>query len=398
MEELNAVLFHLLMAPLPQLILTSAATLIITYTLLRLLRVGDSRIRSGFYIITLLTPLLVYIFFTPKIWIMRPVFTGSLVDGITVVVSRTEEIVSINYVGLICITGLIFGAVTMAISYLFGVSIVKRCQGVMDVTKDDEPRLYDVVEKLSKKIGVPTPKVGLTENLQPNAFTVGCGENSMVIFSSGLLSTLNHAELEAVVAHELAHIKNRDFHIMAIASALKVMAFFNPAAFLSASMLAREREFLADEVGASATQRKGAFKSALTKIASTKIPSSQSILSNLVAGLFVYSQISPFKSAFTTHPSLDTRLDRIGHGRIGTTMDKYKAVIIAAVLVASIAMLSSYIMQPMSLVDMFLGRSPVFASHVMGLRPPPFNDPQFLSVNNALGKPGEAMIYTITPR
>ncbi len=378
----NEVVMQLLTAPFPQMLLTSIATLIISYLLLTLTRIKDPKIRSFFYSLTLLTPIIVYMFYTPSIWIMRPLIERSLIDGSAMIFSQMgpvvlnsvtgvmmappafttqmmkEEIVGVNYTGVICIIGIVFGIVTLAASYLFGVRIVKRCQGVMDVTVEDEPRLFKSVEKLALKVGVVVPKIGLTENLQPNAFTIGYGDNAMVVFSSGLLSTLNQVELEAVIAHELAHIKNRDFHLMAIVSSLKVVSFFNPASYISASMLAREREYLADNVGSRVTGKKNILKRALIKIASSSTPQRRAIIPDLISGLFIYSQIGSLKAAFTSHPSLDMRLDRIDRGGIGTRRDKYKAALVALLLVGSLAMLSSYIVQPMHLVEVFFKFGP----------------------------------------
>ena len=378
----NELVMQLLTAPFPQMLLTSIATLIISYLLLNLTKIKDPRIRGFFYSLTLIAPIAVYLLYTPSIWVMRPVIEHGSIDGSAVIISQAgkivgdgvngfvtaspafstvmlgEEIAGVNYTGLLCIIGLVFGAATLAVSYLFGVRIVKRCQGVMDVTAEDEPRLFKSVEKLASRVGVATPRIGLTENLQPNAFTIGYGDNAMVVFSSGLISTLNQVELEAVIAHELAHIKNRDFHLMTIVSSLKVVAFFNPASYLSASMLAREREYLADDIGSKATGRKNTLKRALIKIASTSVPQRRAIIPDLVSGLFIYSQIGSLKAAFTSHPSLDMRLDRIGHGGAGAKSDKYKAALVALMLVGSLAMLSSYILQPMHLVEMFFRFGP----------------------------------------
>lgn len=386
----NEILMQLFTAPFPQMMLSSIATLVISYLALTLTKIKDPKIRGFFYSLTLLAPILVYLFYMPSIWVMRPVIQHGIVEGSSRVISQVgtgveggiagfamaapgfstvilgEEIAGVNYTGLLCVIGLAFGIVTLAVSYLFGVRIVKRCQGVIDVTAEDEPRLYKSVEKFASRVGVPTPKIGLTENLQSNAFTIGYGDNTMVVFSSGLISALNQVELEAVIAHELAHVKNRDFHLMAIVSSLKVVSFFNPASYLSASMLAREREYLADDVGSKATGKRNTLKKALMKIAATSVPQRHAIIPDLVSGLFIYSQIGSLKAAFTSHPSLDMRLDRIGHGGGGGKMDKYKAAVVAIVLVGSLAMLSSYIMQPMHLFDVFFGFGPGVRVHMDG--------------------------------
>jgi heat shock protein HtpX len=384
-------LMQLLTAPFPQMMLSSIAILVISYLLLTLMKIRDPKIRGFFYSLTLIAPIVVYLFYMPSVWVMRPVLEHGSFGGPSFVISQVgptvgesitsimvaspgfativggQEAASLSYTGLLCIIGLVFGVATLAVSYFFGVKIVKRCQGVMDVTAEDEPRLYKSVEKLASRLGVATPKIGLTESLQPNAFTIGYGDNAMVVFSSGLISTLNMVELEAVIAHELAHIKNRDFHLMAIVSSLKIVSFFNPAAYLSASLLAREREYLADDVGSKATGRKNTLKRALIKIAAAPMQR-RAVIPELMSGIFIYSQIGSLKAAFTSHPSLDMRLDRIGRGKVGGKMDGYKAALVAVLLVCSLVMLSSYIMQPMHLVEMFFGFGPGFRVPMGGIK------------------------------
>lgn len=361
MQGPNEVIMQLLVPPFPQIVLASVATLVITSLLLRVFNVWDPQIRTIFYGLTLLVPLFMYVIITPSVWITRPVIIRGPVEASIIIITRMEEVVGVSYTGILCVSGIIFGSATLIVSYLFGVAIVKKCQGVMEVTEEDEPKLYGIVGKLAKRIGIDIPKIGLTENLQPNAFTIGHGNNTMVVFSSGLISVLDRIELEAVIAHELAHIKNQDFHLMAVVSSLKVIAFFNPASYLSASMLAKEREYLADEVGTKSTRRRNSLKMALIKIASINTPRRRVIIPDLVSGLFIYSQIGSLKAAFTSHPSLDTRLDRISYDDAGTGRDKYKAVLVVLVLFGSLALLSTYIMQPMRLVELFFHMNPAFS-------------------------------------
>jgi heat shock protein HtpX len=374
----NDLVMQFLTAPFPQMLIASIATLVISYVLLTLTNIRDPSIRGFFHGLTLIAPIIVYLLYTPSIWMMNPMIERSYTEGGSFIISQVspaveksivgyagapptfstvfigEEVARLSYTGILCIRGLVFGAATLTVSYLFGVRIVKRCQGVMDVSPEDEPRLYKSVDKLAQRVGVPAPKIGLTESLQPNAFTIGYGDNAMIVFSSGLVAALNQVELEAVIAHELAHIRNRDFHLMAIVSSLRVVSFFNPAAYLSASMFAREREYLADDVGSRATGRRSTLKRALTKIASIQAPRRRAFIPELVSGLFIYSQIGSLKAAFTSHPSLDMRLNRIGSDRSGSVTDIYKALLVALLLLGSMALLSSYIMQPMRLFDTFL--------------------------------------------
>jgi Zn-dependent protease with chaperone function len=351
--------------PFPQALLLSAGTLIMTHVLLKLFKVVEPRTRSLFYSLTLLAPLVVYAIYTPSIWITRPMSPQLFVSPPGTTLARPEEFTFVNYTGILCIVGLAFGAATLAVSYLFGVKIVTRCRGIMEVTEEDEPRLYRLVEKIARRIGVAMPRVGLTESLQPNAFMIGHGRDAMVVFSSGLITALNSCELEAVAAHELAHIKNGDFHLMAVISSLKVVSFFNPASYLSASMLAKEREYLADEVGSRATHRGNALKKALVKIAQASLTQQRAILPDLLSGLFIYSQIGSLRAAFTSHPSIDTRLSRIGGGRAKSGADRYKVAVIALVLLGSLA-LGFNLIEPTHLMRMFFMLDPGFGMQFGG--------------------------------
>ena len=171
----------------------------------------------------------------------------------------------------------------------------------------------------------------------------------------GIIDALDPQELEAVAAHELAHIKNKDFSLMAVVTALKLVFFYNPVSYLAASMISREREYLADEVGSKAMSRTRQLKSALVKISDAKTAKSQNILTALTTSLFVYSQIASLKAAFTAHPNLDTRLSHIGgkpnHGR-----DAVKTAAVVVLLVSTLFLAGGYISQPMRFVDQLLFR------------------------------------------
>ena len=177
----------------------------------------------------------------------------------------------------------------------------------------------------------------------------------MVVFSMGILNALDPRELEAVAAHELAHIKNRDFSLMAVVTALKLIFFYNPVSYLAASMVSREREYLADEVGTKAISRTRQLKSALVKISSIKTGQRQSIITRLTTNLFVYSQIGSLKAAFAAHPNLDTRLRHIG-GKTNQRGDAMKTVAVAILLASTLFLASGYIFQPMRLVNQLLFR------------------------------------------
>ncbi len=351
----NEVLRIVTMPPLLQVVLTSAVVLGVSYVLMRVLHLNNPKVRSLYFCLALVTPLVMYVLFTPSIWFTRIMVEGVFMQFPGVPQLEIKKVVEVNYVGVLCVVGLIFGAATFLVSNIFSISIVKRLQGVVEVGVDDEPRLYSLVEKVAKRMKIETPRVGLTEHLQPNAFTVGRGRNAMVVFTMGILNTLDQKELEAVASHELAHIKNRDFSLMAVVTSMKLVFFYNPFAYLATSMISREREYLADEVGAKLMSRTRQLKSALVKISNVKVESRPNILTTWTTSLFVYSQIGSLKSAFTAHPNLDTRLRHIG-GKTNSTGDAVKTLAVAVLLGSTLFLAGGYLSQPMRIIDQVLFR------------------------------------------
>ncbi len=353
MDAIGELLRILNSPPLPQVILSSTIIVGVSYVLMRVLRLNNPRIRSAFFSLALITPLAFYIFFTPSIWFTRYLVTHGLPPYAGAASFEVGQVVEVNYAGVVCVVGAIVGAATLALSAFFSVAIVKRFQGVVEVTHEEEPRIFDMVESVATRMGVPTPRVGLTEHLQPNAFTVGRGEGAMVVFTMGLIDTLDQRELEAVTAHEIAHIKNGDFSLMAMLTSLKVALFYNPISYLALSMVSREREYLADEVSSRTLSTSKHLRRALRKIAEAKPVREGNPITNLATGLFVYSQIGSLKSAFTAHPKLETRLRRVGV-RSSARWDAAKTVVVAGILVGTLFLGSGYILQPVRVLGHML--------------------------------------------
>jgi heat shock protein HtpX len=355
MDLIGEVLRIVMMPPLLQVVLTSAVVLGVSYILMRVIHLNNPRVKSLFFCLALVTPLVMYLMFTPSVWFTRIMMGHVFTQFPEVPQIEIERVMEVNYIGVLCIVGLVFGAVTFLISNIFSILIVKRLQGVVEVGADEEPRLSNLVDKVANRMGIETPRVGLTEHLQPNAFTVGGGKNAMVVFTMGILDTLDPRELEAVTAHELAHIKNRDFSLMVVVTSLKLVFFYNPFAYLATSMISREREYLADEVGAKLMSRKRQLKSALVKISRVKAESKPNMLTTWTTSLFVYSQIGSLKSAFTAHPNLDTRLRHIG-GKTTSRGDAAKTFAVAVLLGSTLILAGGYLSQPMRLIDQVLFR------------------------------------------
>ena len=103
-------------------------------------------------------------------------------------------------------------------SYWFSDKIALSITGAKPLTRNDNIEIYNMVERLTANAGIPMPRLYITASTQPNAFATGRNpKHSAVAVTQGLLNILNYEELEGVIAHELAHIKNRDVLISTIA-------------------------------------------------------------------------------------------------------------------------------------------------------------------------------------
>jgi heat shock protein HtpX len=106
-------------------------------------------------------------------------------------------------------------------SYWFSDKLALRSARAQVITRDDHPEFYGMVERLSQRAGMPMPRVAISPSDQPNAFATGRGpSNAVVCATSGLLTSMPPAEVEAVMAHELMHVKHRDILIGSVAAAI----------------------------------------------------------------------------------------------------------------------------------------------------------------------------------
>jgi len=219
-------------------------------------------------------------------------------------------------------------------SYFFSDKIALASSGAQPVSREQLPRLYDVMERLAAKASIPVPKLYVVPDMAPNAFATGRNPNhASVAVTKGLLEIMNDDELEGVIAHELSHVRNYDILVTSIGkwamifggfgrdrdddrgggglSAL-LMIFLAPfAALLLQLFLSRTREYSADETGArmvgqpygliSALQKLGTYN---RKIPTTAISPSTSALC-IVKPMFGGETLS---SLFSTHPPLEDRI------------------------------------------------------------------------------------------
>jgi heat shock protein HtpX len=228
-----------------------------------------------------------------------------------------------------------------AFSYWNSDKMVLRMYGAQQVDARAAPELVGLVEQLAARAHLPMPKVFVIDQPQPNAFATGRNpENAAVAVTTGLLGQLNHQELAGVLAHELAHIKNRDTLIMTVtatlAGALGMLANFglffgnnrdNPlgaigsilmvilapmAAMLVQFAISRTREYGADRAGAEICGHPQWLASALQKIQARaqRIDNVQAERNPASAHLFIINPLHgrSMDSLFSTHPSTENRV------------------------------------------------------------------------------------------
>jgi heat shock protein HtpX len=225
--------------------------------------------------------------------------------------------------------------------------MVLRMYGAKKVTEAEAPGLYQMVDRLRQRAGLPMPTVAIAPHDQPNAFATGRNpENAVVCVTNGLMRLMSEDELEGVIAHELAHIRNRDMLLQTVTAtiagaigALAQMAQFaaifggrdeegnspfaglllaifgSIAAGLIQMAISRQREFKADAVGAEIAGRPHGLANALRRLdaASKQIPMQ---VAPAAAPLAIVNPLAAFRgrglaNLFSTHPSTEERIARL---------------------------------------------------------------------------------------
>ena len=277
------------------------------------------RARSIIYLIPLAIPVVVMLFFHPEPT-EKIVNFENLVK--TIVRSNSAELVYaevtlsaveiLSITGILCLIALTLGTTFFVTIIFFGDRIATKLFHVIMLTPDEYPWLQKKVNGIAQKFNLSTPKIGIVEDLRPNAFTIGYGRRAILVFSIGLLDLLNEEELVAVASHELAHLKNHDFFFKTLSYALNIISFFNPFAYITASAAQREREMLADESGAKLLEQPRLLAKALAKIckALQTLPK-EGPLVRLTSSLFLVSPIARRPEILATHPRVNQRVRNI---------------------------------------------------------------------------------------
>jgi hypothetical protein len=203
-----------------------------------------------------------------------------------------------------------YGYLTFTI--VFGQKIAVKAFHVTMMCPEDYTSLQEKVNQTAKKMKVPAPKVGLIDDLRPNAFTLGYGKKTVIVFSLGILKMLNIDELTAVASHELAHVKARDYLFRSLSYTLNILSFFNPLSYLAASQAQKERELLADEKAASLLSQPHVMSDVLVKLEKVlqRFPKER-LADRLSASLFLVSPLSRRSEILAAHPQISSRVHNI---------------------------------------------------------------------------------------
>ena len=244
----------------------------------------------------------------------------------------------------------LFAAAMNFVSYFFSDKLALAMYRAQPATREDLPRVYQVVERMTQRIGIPMPKIYVIPSDSPNAFATGRNpKHASVAVTQGILNLLNDDELEGVLAHELGHVRNRDILTSSIAATLAgaitllarmgfwaslfggyggdsrdrerggglagiFMLILAPiAATLIQLAISRSREYEADATGAEITGNPYALASALEKLEaySKRVPLQAS---PSTAHLFIVQPLlsgHDFASLFATHPPIPKRIERL---------------------------------------------------------------------------------------
>jgi heat shock protein HtpX len=271
---------------------------------------------------------------------------------------------------LLIVTFLIFGAVLFAVTkvwlflvviplagiiiqYFASDKLVLRSTGAREVTPQQEPQLHAIVERLAQLANLPKPRVAIVQTSMPNAFATGRNpKHAVVAVTTGLLDRLNAQELEAVLGHEMTHIRNRDMTVMTMASSLLAVASFltqmlmwtgmwggfesrgrrdnNGAyglilvlavsaltwfvSYVLVNALSRYREYAADRGSAILTGAPEQLIAALTRISGdmARVPTQDLRQAQPMSAMFIAPPKREYLTeVFSDHPSLKHRVERL---------------------------------------------------------------------------------------
>jgi heat shock protein HtpX len=253
----------------------------------------------------------------------------------------------LHYLGVGYIPLAFIAGVMIMAQWYFSDKIVLWTSGAKIVSKEEYPQLHNIVENLVNKNGIPKPKVAVVNSDVPNAFATGKSpRSSLIAVTTGILGLLDDEELEAVIGHELTHVRNRDVLVLTLASVFSTVAWYLAqfsffggyqsrnrdsgyatiivilvaivtwvVSFLIIRAISRYREYSADRGGAIMTGRPDKLADALMKISGkmNKIPASELQKVQKMNAFFIIPALSGSSIAnlFSTHPPVEKRVQKL---------------------------------------------------------------------------------------
>ena len=259
----------------------------------------------------------------------------------------------LHYLGVGYIPLAIIASAMILAQWYFSDKIVLWSSGATIVSKEQYPRLHEIVERLSADNGIPKPKVAIVNSRVPNAFATGKSpKSSLVAVTSGILDLLDDDELEAVIGHELSHVRSRDVLVLTLASVFSMVAWYlvqfgffgglqgrgrNSSggtaivilvalitwvvSFLIIRAISRYREYSADRSGAIMTGKPDKLANALLKISGKigNIPTKELENVQKLNAFFIIPALSGSSIAnlFSTHPPVEKRVQKLREMKSG---------------------------------------------------------------------------------
>ena len=256
---------------------------------------------------------------------------------------------ALGYIFLGGLAGLVFFVVIAAafnfFAYWFSDKLALKMAGAHEVTREQEPRLYRIVDEVRSLTTLPAPKVYIIDNPSPNAFATGRNpQHAVVAATSGIMSLLDDRELKGVIAHELGHVGNRDILIGSIAAVLAgaiswittsmmwgmmfgrrnnenallsilAIVLMPIAASIIQMSISRTREYEADRTGAKTTHDPDALADALAKLSQGAMSRPMQVNPSQ-AHMYIVNPLAGmnganFSKLFSTHPPIEERIARL---------------------------------------------------------------------------------------
>ena len=259
----------------------------------------------------------------------------------------------LHYLGIGYIPLAIIASAMILAQWYFSDKIVLWTSGAKVVSKDDYPKLHEIIERLASKNGIPKPKVAVVNTQVPNAFATGKSpKSSLVAVTSGILNLLDDDELEAVIGHELTHVRSRDILVLTLASVFSTVAWYLAqfgffggiqgrnrdsagttvivivvavvtwiVSFLIIRAISRYREYAADRGGAAMTGNPDKLADALLKISGkmNNIPTKEIERVQKLNAFFIIPALSgnSIANLFSTHPPVEKRVAKLREMKTG---------------------------------------------------------------------------------